>query len=165
MVTMARVTENRWHLLVPLILTDPSFLSTTTMRSLAAFIFALAATSAAATHSPLSHRHTRRQRAYPTSPPTLVASAWYTGWHAADFSLEDVSWSKYTHMAYTFACVVCPCPPERSFDLFSRITTPESSFISLESSDQQLLPQFVAAAHKYVTYSPFQHEVHLTEQC
>lgn len=32
----------------------------------------------------------------------MVAAAWYTGWHAQDFTLDDVSWDKYTHMTYAF---------------------------------------------------------------
>jgi chitinase len=35
---------------------------------------------------------------------TKVAAAWYAGWHAdAGFPLSDVSWSKYTHLTYSFA--------------------------------------------------------------
>jgi chitinase len=32
-----------------------------------------------------------------------IFSAWYTGWHAEDYPLSDVSWSKYTHMIYSVA--------------------------------------------------------------
>ena len=32
-----------------------------------------------------------------------VALAWYAGWHATDFPLSKVSWSKYTHLTYAFA--------------------------------------------------------------
>lgn len=35
----------------------------------------------------------------------LVAAAWYAGWHASDFTLDDVSWEKYTLMTYAFASV------------------------------------------------------------
>lgn len=31
-----------------------------------------------------------------------ISAAWYTGWHAADFPLSKVSWSKYTHLIYAF---------------------------------------------------------------
>ena len=32
----------------------------------------------------------------------LVASAWYAGWHADNFTLDDVSWDKYTQLTYAF---------------------------------------------------------------
>lgn len=32
----------------------------------------------------------------------MVAAAYYTGWHAANFTLDDVSWEKYTHLIYAF---------------------------------------------------------------
>ena len=32
----------------------------------------------------------------------FVSSAWYTGWHATDFPLSNVSWDKYTHIKYAF---------------------------------------------------------------
>lgn len=32
-----------------------------------------------------------------------VATAWYAGWHAEDFPLSKVSWSKYTQLTYAFA--------------------------------------------------------------
>jgi len=32
-----------------------------------------------------------------------IFSAWYAGWHAKDYPLSDVSWSKYTHMIYSAA--------------------------------------------------------------
>lgn len=31
-----------------------------------------------------------------------ISAAWYTGWHATDFPLSEVSWSKYTHLIYAF---------------------------------------------------------------
>lgn len=37
-----------------------------------------------------------------TTEVEMVASAWYTGWHAADFPLANVSWDKYTQMTYAF---------------------------------------------------------------
>ncbi|KAF8973025.1 glycoside hydrolase superfamily [Flammula alnicola] len=61
-----------------------------------------------------------------------ISAAWYTGWHAADFPLSQVSWSKYTHLTYAFAT-----------------TTPDVSTLSLASSDEQLLPQFVSLAHQH----------------
>ncbi|KZP14641.1 glycoside hydrolase family 18 protein [Athelia psychrophila] len=60
----------------------------------------------------------------------MVATAWYAGWHGDDFPLANVSWAKYTSMIYAFA-----------------ETTTDVSQISLEDSDQDLLPLFVQAAH------------------
>ena len=37
-----------------------------------------------------------------TSKPT-VAATWYAGWHSTDYTLEDISWDKYTHVIYAFA--------------------------------------------------------------
>ncbi|KAF5351917.1 hypothetical protein D9756_007649 [Leucocoprinus leucothites] len=103
------------------------------MWTLTTLVLTLAAMSAATTHSSHPHRHGRRQQTTSNSSSSaLIASAWYAGWHSKDFPLEDVSWSKYTHMAYAFA-----------------ITTPKPSVISLEASDQHLLPEFVEAAHKH----------------
>ncbi|TFK49389.1 glycoside hydrolase [Heliocybe sulcata] len=65
-----------------------------------------------------------------SSPSDLVASSWYAGWNAADFPPSNISWSKYSSVAYAFA-----------------LTTPDSS-VSLASSDEQLLPQFVSLAHQ-----------------
>ncbi|KAF8160708.1 glycoside hydrolase superfamily [Crassisporium funariophilum] len=62
---------------------------------------------------------------------STISAAWYTGWHAADFPLSQVSWSKYTHLTYAFAT-----------------TTPDVNVLSLDISDQNLLPQFVSAARK-----------------
>ncbi|KAJ7467140.1 glycoside hydrolase family 18 protein [Mycena latifolia] len=60
-----------------------------------------------------------------------VAAGWYASWHVTDVPLTSVLWSKYTHMTYAFA-----------------IPTVDPSAISLAESDEELLPQFVAAAHK-----------------
>ncbi|PPQ70436.1 hypothetical protein CVT26_013930 [Gymnopilus dilepis] len=63
-----------------------------------------------------------------------VAAAWYAGWHAtAGFPLSKVSWSKYTHLTYSFA-----------------ETTSSVRSLDLSGSDPTLLPQFVAEAHKHV---------------
>ncbi|KAI5117392.1 hypothetical protein M0805_007783 [Coniferiporia weirii] len=61
----------------------------------------------------------------------MVASAWYTGWHAGDFPLNNVSWDKYTQLTYAFG-----------------ITVDDPSTIFLNDSDIDLLPQFVAKAHE-----------------
>jgi len=34
---------------------------------------------------------------------STISAAWYTGWHATDFPLSQVSWSKYTNLIYAFA--------------------------------------------------------------
>ncbi|KAJ7141208.1 glycoside hydrolase superfamily [Mycena epipterygia] len=60
-----------------------------------------------------------------------VAAGWYASWHVSDVPLSSVLWSKYTHMTYAFA-----------------IPTADPSAISLAESDEELLPQFVSAAHK-----------------
>ena len=33
----------------------------------------------------------------------MVAAAWYTGWHAQNFTVANVSWDKYTHLTFSFA--------------------------------------------------------------
>ena len=44
---------------------------------------------------------------YAASKPSTVAASWYAGWHASEgFPLSNVSWDKYTHMTFSFACVV-----------------------------------------------------------
>ncbi|OJT02630.1 Chitinase A1 [Trametes pubescens] len=66
-----------------------------------------------------------------TSQTSRVAAGWYAGYHSTDFPLSDVSWSKYTHLTYSFAT-----------------TTPDVNEVSLDDSDGSLLPQFVDTAHK-----------------
>ncbi|KAJ6515538.1 glycoside hydrolase family 18 protein [Mycena sanguinolenta] len=75
--------------------------------------------------------------AFGTRTSSKVATAWYTGWHApgqADpsFALSQVSWEKYTHLIYSFA-----------------ETTPDVRMVTLNGSDPELLPSFVAAAHAH----------------
>ncbi|KAI0313932.1 chitinase [Amylostereum chailletii] len=60
----------------------------------------------------------------------LVAASWYAGWHADDVPIQNVSWSKYTHMTYSFA-----------------ITAPSVKTLSLADSDVTLLKEFVSTAH------------------
>jgi chitinase len=36
-------------------------------------------------------------------PSKTVAAAWYAGWHSSDFTLQNVSWSKYNSVIYAFA--------------------------------------------------------------
>ncbi|KAI0287685.1 glycoside hydrolase superfamily [Russula brevipes] len=66
------------------------------------------------------------------SPRDIVAAAWYASWHSSDFTLEDVSWSKYSAVIYAFGT-----------------TTPDVNVIGLQDSDKQLLPQFVQMAHNH----------------
>ncbi|RPD58688.1 chitinase [Lentinus tigrinus ALCF2SS1-6] len=65
------------------------------------------------------------------SKSSLVSAAWYAGWHSDDFPLTAVSWSKYTHMTYSFA-----------------ETTPDVHVLSLNGSNPGVLPKFVETAHK-----------------
>ncbi|KAI0305234.1 chitinase [Multifurca ochricompacta] len=66
---------------------------------------------------------------YPDSG-SVVAATWYAAWHSSEFTLQDVSWSKYSSVIYAFAT-----------------TTPDANVIGLQDSDKQLLPQFVQTAH------------------
>lgn len=58
--------------------------------------------------------HSRLRRTCPSKPSgssnsssssqsSRVAAGWYAGYHSTDFPLADVSWSKYTHLTYSFA--------------------------------------------------------------
>ncbi|KAI0047940.1 glycoside hydrolase family 18 protein [Auriscalpium vulgare] len=58
-----------------------------------------------------------------------VAASWYANWHATDVPLANLSWSKYTHMIYSFG------------------TTSATEYVSLTDQDQTLLPDFVKNAH------------------
>ncbi|KAF7315905.1 Chitinase [Mycena indigotica] len=60
-----------------------------------------------------------------------VAAGWYPGYHFDQVPLSSVLWNKYTHLIYAFAT-----------------PTEDPNSISLVDSDAELLPQFVAAAHK-----------------
>ncbi|KAI0707540.1 glycoside hydrolase [Cerioporus squamosus] len=61
----------------------------------------------------------------------VVATTWYAGWHGTDFPPEKLSWSKYSSVTYAFA-----------------VTTPDVNTVSLEASDEELLPRFVDLAHQ-----------------
>ncbi|TFK74291.1 glycoside hydrolase family 18 protein [Pluteus cervinus] len=65
-------------------------------------------------------------------PSGMVSAAWYAGWHEQSVPFDQVDWAKYTQMTYAFA-----------------VTTADDSAISLATSDQQILPQFVSAAHSH----------------
>lgn len=85
---------------------------------------------------------------------TYIATTWYASWHSQYLAVENISWSKYTSVAYSFACVHFKFSVEAScytdYKLICRITTPDSSVISLADSDVALLPKFVQAAHDNV---------------
>lgn len=69
-----------------------------------AFLPALGALLAAASLSsalPMSSNVARSNNIIRADNNTVAAS-WYANWHT-DFKLEDISWSKYTHMTYSFA--------------------------------------------------------------
>ncbi len=94
-------------------------------------------------------------------PHHKVASAWYAGWHATStpaFPVSEISWSKYTHMTYSFAYVfafgVQTSNVKLTSSKFSE-TTPDVTCLSLNGSDPQVLPKFVRAAHQHV--SPLQY--------
>ncbi|KAH9168902.1 chitinase [Lactarius sanguifluus] len=66
-----------------------------------------------------------------SGPSDFVAASWYAGWHSSDFTLQDVSWSKYSSVIYAFA-----------------VPTPVANIIGFQNdSDKALLPQFVQTAH------------------
>lgn len=61
----------------------------------------------------------------------MVASAWFAGWHADNFTLDDVSWDKYTQLTYAFG-----------------LTVDDPTIVNLTDTDEELLTQFVAKAHE-----------------
>ncbi|KAJ7814345.1 glycoside hydrolase family 18 protein [Mycena olivaceomarginata] len=68
-----------------------------------------------------------------TKGNSMIASAWYAGWHADSgpaFSLSQVSWNKYSQLNYAFA-----------------ETTGDVRVVSLNGSSPEVLPQFVSIAH------------------
>jgi len=92
------------------------------MLQLPTFLLALTAAALAAQDSSSTAR---------APSEGLVAAAWYAAWHSTDFPLAQVSWSKFTHMAYAFA-----------------VPSPDPAVITLGSPDEVLLPQFVTAARE-----------------
>ncbi|KAG6813065.1 hypothetical protein H0H92_014337 [Tricholoma furcatifolium] len=64
-----------------------------------------------------------------TSTVNYVAAAWYPGWDNASLPLNNVSWTKYTHMTYAFA------------------ETTANGSLSLANSSASNVPQFVSLAH------------------
>ncbi|KAI0769395.1 chitinase [Trametes elegans] len=66
------------------------------------------------------------------SQPARVATAWFAGFHAKEFPLENISWDKYTHQTYSFAT-----------------TLSDPTQLNFTDTDAQLLPQFVKTAHEH----------------
>ncbi|KAF7332192.1 Chitinase [Mycena kentingensis (nom. inval.)] len=60
-----------------------------------------------------------------------VAAGWYPNYHVDTVPLSSVLWSRFTHLIYAFGT-----------------TTEDARTIQLVDSDAELLPQFVAEAHK-----------------
>ena len=50
-------------------------------------------------HRSLSDRLSSRL----SDPSKAVAATWYASWHSSDFTLQDLSWSKYSIVIYAFA--------------------------------------------------------------
>lgn len=61
-----------------------------------------------------------------------LRAGWYPGWRSTVFPVDDISWSKYDHLAYAFG-----------------VTTPDPAKISLEESGGDYLEEFVKAAHDH----------------
>lgn len=76
--------------------------------------------------NPLSTRQEKNETA--VAPPD-VAAAWYASWHAENYTVDQVPWSKYTHMTYAFA------------------ETMENGGLNI--TDPEVLPKFVAAAQNH----------------
>ncbi|KAF8598081.1 glycoside hydrolase [Ceratobasidium sp. AG-I] len=80
-------------------------------------------------HAELARALEARQTvAEPVAAKAPVSAAWYASWHAADFPLANVSWSKYTTVTYSFA-----------------LTTPNVSFVNI--TDPEVFKDFVSTAH------------------
>lgn len=66
---------------------------------------ALSAITSRPNHARVAHLARAETEQNSTQAAPSVAAAWYASWHAGNFTLEDVSWKKYTHMTYAFAYV------------------------------------------------------------
>ncbi|KAH9057927.1 chitinase [Lactarius deliciosus] len=80
--------------------------------------------------TPSLHSLSRRLSTASGGGSNAVAATWYASWHSSEFTLQDVSWSKYSNVIYAFAT-----------------TTPDINVLGLADSDKELLPKFVQAAH------------------
>jgi GH18 family chitinase len=52
------------------------------------------------------HSLSNRLSSRSSGPAETVAATWYTGYHSSDFTLQDLSWSKYSTVIYAFAWVL-----------------------------------------------------------
>ncbi|KAF8827112.1 hypothetical protein HHX47_DHR5000711 [Lentinula edodes] len=72
----------------------------------------------------------------------IISSAWLAGWHTANatptFDLNNISWSKYTDMFFSFAMEV---------ESDSRLPTADTQVLTLNGSNGDALPSFVHQAH------------------
>ncbi|KAH9000826.1 chitinase [Lactarius hatsudake] len=80
--------------------------------------------------TPSHHSLSRRLSTASGGGTNAVAATWYASWHSSEFTLQDVSWPKYSNVIYAFVT-----------------TTPDVNVLGLADSDKELLPQFVQAAH------------------
>lgn len=94
------------------------------MKSLRSFFPLTALLAVVQALSPYHHSHFHHT-------VDSVAASWYAGWHATDFPVSSVDWTLYTHVAYSFA-----------------ETTDSVYNLSLAGSNPDVIPSFVAAAHK-----------------
>jgi chitinase len=84
----------------------------------------------------------------------MVAASYFAAWHASNpaynFTLDDVSWEKYTHLIYAFGYVglgIRSIAVKLTFTLACRTTDPRNpNGVNLTSDDDALLTQFVAKA-------------------
>ncbi|KDQ55695.1 glycoside hydrolase family 18 protein [Jaapia argillacea MUCL 33604] len=84
----------------------------------------LAVTIQATPSSPFHHKHTRSSK--------KVASTWWASWHASDFPVSSLSWSKYSRVTYAFA-----------------VTTTDINTLDLGPSGDQYLNELVGNGHKH----------------
>lgn len=56
------------------------------------------------THSRVTPSHrSLSNRLSSKSGPESVAATWYAGWHSSNFTLQDLSWYKYSMVLWAFA--------------------------------------------------------------
>ena len=85
-----------------------------------------------------------------TTTVQALATTWYPGWHGADFPPENVPWTEYNEVKYAFAFVFAVLSTSLDPNRLYRVTTPDSSVVSLTPEDQTLLHHFVTVAHQNV---------------
>lgn len=75
------------------------------------------------------------QAAVNTAAINAVASTWFAGWHGGEgmFTPSNVSWSKYTSVAYAFA-----------------ETTPNISDLNITAEEVPILRELVTLGHQNV---------------